>query len=141
MFELYSGFGISLLSTIYDIFRFMELYTNDIFDYISITLSLSGQIFFIVMACKMRKDYEWRTAMKVGTKKEFTSTFQQIVLILELYNHYLLFMCCLRLFIMFGLINCISSGRGIFNGFPEILVDLAEAIVLISLGILGYYAV
>jgi len=132
LYELYSAMFISLLSTAYYIFRFAEPYDNDFFDYAFLLISLGAQIFFIIMAFPLHNEYLWRLYRKVGADKNFRN----------IYKHYLIYLCILKLFVMFGLINCLTSGRGFLDVQTDfrLVFDIIEFIILLACLAIGFYA-
>jgi len=132
LYELYSAMLISLLSTGYYIFRFFEPYENDFFDWIFFFISVGTQIFFIVMAFPLHNEYLWRLYRKVGADKNYRN----------IYRHYLIYLCILKLFVMFGMINFLTSGRGFLQISTDysIVFDIIEFIILIAVLVIGYYA-
>jgi len=130
LYELYAAMFISSLSTGYYIYRFSEPYKNDFFDYALMIVPIASQIFFIIISFPLHNEYLWRLYRKVGADKTFRN----------IYKHYLIYICILRLFCMFALINATSYGRGFLStGFP-LVINIGAIVIVILIGLTGYYA-
>eukprot|EP01129_Flabellula_baltica_P013377 TRINITY_DN6187_c0_g1_i1.p1 TRINITY_DN6187_c0_g1~~TRINITY_DN6187_c0_g1_i1.p1 ORF type:complete len:351 (+),score=45.89 TRINITY_DN6187_c0_g1_i1:157-1209(+) len=130
IYELYSAFVITLLIVAFSVFRFLEPYANDFFDWSLMLVSIGFQIFFVILAYFLYHEYRWTLYWKVGAQKS----------ILNIYKQYILFLCILKLYVMFLLINAMTSGTGFLN--ENIIftgIDIIEYILVLSLFALGYF--
>jgi len=130
LYELYAAMFISSLSMGYYIYRFSEPYLNDLFDYALMIGPIACQIFFIIISFPLHNEYLWRLYRKVGADKTFRN----------IYKHYLIYMCILKLFVMFALVNATSYGRGFVETGFSLIINIGEVVIVLLILINGYYS-
>jgi len=130
LYELYSAMFISSLSTGYYVYRFSEPYINDFFDYALLIVPCACQIFFIVIGFPLHNEYLWKLYRKVGADKTFRN----------IYKHYLIYVCILKVFVMFALINATSYGKGFVSTGLALVINIGEIVLCILILVAGFFS-
>jgi len=94
-------------------------------------ISFFCQLIFFGLAKPLKTEYSWRLYKKVGADKNFRN----------IYRHYLIYMCILKQFVMFCLINANTSGHGIIKTGATLAIDIIEIIIVFVILSFGYISV